>query len=225
LRWWAAGHWEACRACSGLPVPERVRRVAAWCSAARCHAHNLLFLRALEAALLADPLSAGDDKPVAGLRAFGRVYASRAYGPRFVSEGHHHALGFPDIEALLGWWEDDHLAMNHHDLLAVLRMWATPISRPTPASAAIMRRRSRRSPRPRCTCLQHRPVFPRARGRGRGRAHAARDFRVMRSEWGHCAGGLGANLRHDAAVAGARRVAGALRRAAGHVARLPVTLA
>ena len=43
-----------------------------------------------------DPLSATDSKPVAGLRAFGRVYASRAYGPRFLSEGCHAALGFAE---------------------------------------------------------------------------------------------------------------------------------
>ncbi len=194
---WSLGGMQALQ--WGCLFPERVRRVAAWCSAARCHPHNLLFLRGLEAALLADPLAAGDGKPVAGLRAFGRVYASRAYGPRFVSGGHHRALGFADIDALLRWWEDDHLAMDHHDLLAVLRMWAGADVAANPrfggdhdAALAAIRAPALVMP---CATDQYFLVHEAA-------AEAARmpraEFRVMQSEWGHCAGGPG---REPAAMA------------------------
>jgi homoserine O-acetyltransferase len=183
----------------GCLLAQRVRRVAAWCSAARCHPHNLLFLRGLEAALLADPLSATDSKPVAGLRAFGRVYASRAYGPRFLVEGCHAALGFADIDALLRWWEADHLAMDHHDLLLVLRMWAGADIAANPRfagdhTAALAAIGAPALVMP-CATDQYFLVHE-------AEAEAAcmpqADFRVMQSEWGHCAGGPG---REPAAMA------------------------
>jgi homoserine O-acetyltransferase/O-succinyltransferase len=179
--------------------PERVRRVAAWCSAARCHPHNLLFLLGLEAALLADPLAHGDDKPERGLRAFGRVYASRAYAPRFVADALYRELGFADLAQLLQWWEDDHLAMNHHDLLLVLRMWAQAdiaanerfngdhdaALRAITAPALLMP----------CATDQYFLVHE-------SQAEAARmpraDFRILDSHWGHCGGGPG---REAAAMA------------------------
>ncbi|MEE4282294.1 MAG: alpha/beta fold hydrolase, partial [Pseudomonadales bacterium] len=108
----------------GCLFPDRVDRVAAWCSGVKCYPHNLLFLLGLKAALLADPHSRNGAKPVDGLRAFARVYASRAYGPRFLRDGLFRQLGFESIDQLLQFWEQDHLAMDHHDLLCVLDMWA-----------------------------------------------------------------------------------------------------
>lgn len=107
----------------GSLFPERVQRVAAWCATARCYPNNLLFLLALKAALQADPHSRNGTKPIEGLRAFARVYASRAYSPAFFRDEEFRKLGFPSMDALLQYWEEDHLAMNHHDLLAVLEMW------------------------------------------------------------------------------------------------------
>jgi len=82
-----------------------------------------LFLFGLKAALQADSHSRNGSKPVEGLRAFARIYASRAYSARFVREQLYRQLGFETLDQLLRWWEDDHLAMDHHDLLCVLEMW------------------------------------------------------------------------------------------------------
>lgn len=108
----------------GCLFPERVSRVAAWCTGVKCYPHNLLFLLGLKAALQADPHWRNGARPVDGLRAFARVYASRAYGPRFLRDGLFQQLGFRTLDELLQFWEDDHLAMDHHDLLCTLDMWA-----------------------------------------------------------------------------------------------------
>lgn len=161
--------------------------------------------------MLADPLSATDSKPVAGLRAFGRVYASRAYGPRFLSEGCHAALGFADIDALLCWWEADHLATDHHDLLLVLRMWAGADIAANPRfagdrAAALAAIGAPALVMP-CATNQYFLVHE-------AEAEAAcmpqARFRVMQSEWGHCAGGPG---REPAAMAQVGRDFGTCSRA------------
>lgn len=105
-----------------------VARLLPFCGAARCSPHNRVFIEGVRAALLADPAFAGgayDAPPVAGLKAFGRVYAGWAYSQTFFRDGLYRTLGYPDIETFLVAWEEEHLAWDANDLLAKLWTWAS----------------------------------------------------------------------------------------------------
>ncbi|MFM9914603.1 MAG: alpha/beta fold hydrolase [Rhizobacter sp.] len=106
--------------------PELVERLLPFCGAARCSPHNLVFLEGVKAALMADGTFQGgrySEPPIAGLRAFGRVYAGWAYSQAFFRDGLYRDLGFEAIEPLLKYWEDDHAAWDANDLLAMLWTW------------------------------------------------------------------------------------------------------
>ncbi|GAA3535905.1 homoserine O-acetyltransferase [Aeromicrobium flavum] len=108
--------------------PDRVDALLAVCGAARCSPHNHVFLEGARAALQADPTFAGGAyaaPPVAGLRAFGRVYAGWAYSRDFFHDGAHRALGYRDLDAVLQDWADDHAARDANDLLAMMDTWQT----------------------------------------------------------------------------------------------------
>ena len=109
-----------------MRYPERVRRLLPVCATARCWPHNRVFLDGVRSALQADATFNGGDysqPPQAGLRAFARVYAGWAYSQAFFRRGLYRDLGFDSIEALLRFWEEDHLAQDANDLLAVLAAW------------------------------------------------------------------------------------------------------
>lgn len=96
------------------------------CATARCWPHNRVFLDGVRSALMADPVYNGGDyqrAPEAGLKAFARVYAGWAYSQAFFRRGLYRNLGFADIDALLRFWEQDHLAQDANDLLAVMHAW------------------------------------------------------------------------------------------------------
>lgn len=106
--------------------PELVQRLLPFCGAARCSRHNFVFLEGLRAALEADATFKGGryaERPAAGLRAFGRVYAGWAYSQAFFREARWRDLGFDSLETLLRFWEDDHLSWDANDLLAMLHTW------------------------------------------------------------------------------------------------------
>lgn len=173
-------------------LPERVKRVAAWCSGTRCYPHNRLFLEGLRSALLADPLAQSDTQPVAGLRAFAHVYASRAYSAAFVRQGMYQQLGFDNLQQLLDWWEQDHLAMNHHDLLAVLDMWSradisdnSRFNGDSQAALAAINMPCLIMP-----CSSDQYFLVEEAQADAARIQSAR-FSVMQSDWGHAAGGPG----------------------------------
>jgi homoserine O-acetyltransferase/O-succinyltransferase len=176
----------------GALYPEQVRRVAAWCSGVRCYPHNRLFLIGLRAALEADPRCYQDEVPEAGIRAFARVYASRAYGAGFLRRQAYQQLGFDSLEALLSWWEQDHLAMHHHDLLAVLAMWerADIANHPRFAGngqAALSGMTMPVLMMPSTTDQ----YFLAEEAAQDARSIPGADFRLLESDWGHCAGGPG----------------------------------
>jgi homoserine O-acetyltransferase len=80
----------------------------------------------VRAALRADPVYADGrytHKPVAGLKAFGRVYAGWAYSQSFFREGLYRTLGFASIDEFLLAWEDEHLVWDANDLMAKLWTW------------------------------------------------------------------------------------------------------
>jgi homoserine O-acetyltransferase/O-succinyltransferase len=107
--------------------PDRVQRVAALCGTARTTDHNIVFLRSLEAALMADPAWDGTRfvaLPERGLRAFARIYASWAASQPFYRRGLYRELGYRDLEDyLVRGWEANYRRRAPLDLLAMLRTW------------------------------------------------------------------------------------------------------
>lgn len=121
---WSMGGMQALQ--WGCLFPQQVQRVMSVCATARCWPHNQVFLEGVKAALICD--SAWHEgfyhrQPVAGLKAFARVYAGWAYSQTFFRDELYRQLGFNSIEALLGYWEEDHLAQDANNLLAVLESW------------------------------------------------------------------------------------------------------
>ena len=107
--------------------PERVRRVAALCGTARTGEHNIVFLRSLEAALMADPAWDGTrftTTPERGFRAFARIYASWAASQAFYRRGLYRQLGYADLnDYLVRSWEASYRRRHPADLLAMLDTW------------------------------------------------------------------------------------------------------
>ena len=106
--------------------PRRVQRLLPVCATACCWPHNRVFLDGVRSALMADPVFAGGRYrrvPEAGLKAFARVYAGWAYSQAFFRRGLYRELGFDDVATLLEFWEQDHLAQDANDLLAVMHAW------------------------------------------------------------------------------------------------------
>jgi homoserine O-acetyltransferase len=115
-----AYHW-------AVLYPEAVQRMAALCGTARTTEHNRVFLRSLEAALLADPAWDGARfraLPERGLAAFARIYASWAASQAFYRERLYLGLGYTDLEDYLQrGWEPSYRRRHPADLLAMLRIW------------------------------------------------------------------------------------------------------
>lgn len=107
--------------------PDMVRAILPFCASAKTSPHNFVFLEGVKAALCADGAWNGGDyerPPVAGLRAFGRVYAGWAFSQTFYREGLYRQLGFDTPQALLEDWAEDHAAnWDANDLLAKLATW------------------------------------------------------------------------------------------------------
>ncbi|MEM9125501.1 MAG: alpha/beta fold hydrolase [Pseudomonadota bacterium] len=107
--------------------PDMVRAILPFCASARTSPHNFVFLEGVKAALCADQnWNAGDydAPPVAGLKAFGRVYAGWAFSQTFYRDGLHTQLGFNTVEDLLVDWETDHVeGWDANDLLTKLATW------------------------------------------------------------------------------------------------------
>lgn len=110
----------------GAQYPDRVKAILPFCASAKTSIHNRVFLEGVKAALQADSaFRAGDyhRPPVAGLQAFGRVYAGWAYSQAFFRDRLYQKLGFTNAEAMLDDWGDDHLAWDANDLLCKLSAW------------------------------------------------------------------------------------------------------
>ena len=106
--------------------PDMVAAILPFCASAKTSPHNFVFLEGVKAALLADGDWNGGDydvPPKRGLKAFGRVYAGRAFSQTFYRKGLFRKLGFETLEDLLVAWEEDHLKWDANDLLAKLWTW------------------------------------------------------------------------------------------------------
>jgi len=114
-----AFHWAS-------EYPGMVDAILPFCASARTSKHNRVFLEGVKAALQADGAFNGGryaEPPVAGLKAFARVYAGWAYSQTFYRDGLYRQLGFESVEELLSGWEQDHLRWDANDLLAKLWSW------------------------------------------------------------------------------------------------------
>ncbi len=112
-------HWAAL-------FPDMVAALLPVCGAARCWPLNRVFLEGVRAALRADPTFCDGvygRPPVAGLRAFGRTYAGWAYSAAFFRERLYRGLGHESLADFLDALEEEHLAWDANDLLAMLWTW------------------------------------------------------------------------------------------------------
>lgn len=107
--------------------PNMVDAILPFCASAKTSPHNFVFLEGVKAALCADGnFNEGNytSPPVAGLKAFGRVYAGWAFSQSFYRDGFYRQLGYETIEDLLNDWADDHANnWDANNLLAKLKTW------------------------------------------------------------------------------------------------------
>ncbi len=199
LGWSMAGcqayHW-------AVQYPEMVRAILPFCASARTSPHNFVFLEGVKAALCADPAWNGGDyaqQPVAGLRAFGRVYVGWAFSQAFYRDGLYRDLGYASIDALLDDWAEDHAQnWDANDLLAKLATWQSGDVSAAPAfdgdiTAALASIQARTILMP-CTRDLY---FPPEDNQAEAALIAHALFRPYASDFGHCA----ANPGNDAGFA------------------------
>ena len=109
--------------------PNMVKSILPFCASAKTSTHNHVFLEGVTAALVADKnWNKGNYKspPVAGLKAFGRVYAGWAFSQDFFRDELFKKLGFKTAEELLQDWESDHVKnWDANNLLAKIKTWQT----------------------------------------------------------------------------------------------------
>ena len=115
-----AYHWAACH-------PDMVERAAVVCGSARCSPYNHVFLEGVKAALTARSRLFSDgrfvEKPVAGSRAMGRVYAGWAMSHAFYRDEVWREAGFHSLEDYLAAPGTRLLRRDANDLLAQIGIW------------------------------------------------------------------------------------------------------
>lgn len=115
-----AYHWAAC-------YPDMVERAAVVCGSARCAPYNHVFLESVKAALSGDPAFRDGrfvEKPVAGYRAMGRVYAGWAMSHGFFRDELWREAGFTSLEDyLVRNWDATFARRDANDLLAQVGIW------------------------------------------------------------------------------------------------------
>lgn len=176
--------------------PDMVRAILPFCASAKTSPHNIVFLEGVKAALCADQTWNNGDyssPPVAGLKAFARVYAGWAYSQTFYREGLYRQLGFSEVEDLLIDWEADHVeGWDANNLLAKLATWQAgdistgPMYRGDfPAALAAIKARAILMP---CT---HDLYFPPEDNALEAQHINHAEFRPYTSAFGHCAASPG----------------------------------
>lgn len=115
-----AYHWAARH-------PNMVQRAAVVCGSARCSPYNFVFLEGVKAALTADPAWRDGrfvEKPVAGFRAMGRLYAGWAMSHGFYRDELWRDAGFTSLEDyLVRGWDTVFARRDASDLLAQVGIW------------------------------------------------------------------------------------------------------
>ena len=107
--------------------PNMVKAILPFCAGSKTSIHNHVFLVGVKAALIADKdWKNGKYKkqPVAGLKAFGRVYAGWAFSQDFFRQKLYKKFGFKNAEDLLDNWANDHAKnWDANNLLSKLKTW------------------------------------------------------------------------------------------------------
>ena len=107
--------------------PNMVKSILPFCASSRTSIHNHVFLEGVKAALTTDSSWKNGKykkQPVAGLKAFGRVYAGWAFSQDFYRKKLYQKFGFKDVESLLKNWANDHAKnWDANDLLCKLKTW------------------------------------------------------------------------------------------------------
>nr|WP_246583723.1 alpha/beta fold hydrolase [Bradyrhizobium iriomotense] len=115
-----AYHWAALH-------PDMVERAAVVCGSARCSPYNHVFLESVKAALTGDPAFRDGrfvERPVAGYRAMGRVYAGWAMSHGFYRDELWREAGFTSLEDyLVRAWDATFARRDANDLLAQVGIW------------------------------------------------------------------------------------------------------
>ncbi|QCK85010.1 alpha/beta fold hydrolase [Phreatobacter aquaticus] len=113
-------HW-------GALHPDKVAAICAVCTSARTSPHNRVFLEGIRAVLTsAEGYRDGrfTQRPVAALRAFGRVYAGWAMSQAFYREKLWAGIGFSSLEDyLVRGWEGNFLRRQPEDLISMIDTW------------------------------------------------------------------------------------------------------
>jgi homoserine O-acetyltransferase len=107
--------------------PKMVKAILPFCASSKISIHNYVFLDSVKTALLADAnWKNGKYKkpPIAGLKAFGRVYAGWAFSQDFYREKLFKKIGYNKVEDLLNDWANDHAKnWDANNLLCKLKTW------------------------------------------------------------------------------------------------------
>ena len=107
--------------------PDMVKSILPFCASSKTSTHNHVFLEGVKAALTADVnWNKGKYKkqPIAGLKAFGRVYAGWAFSQDFYRKKLYKKIGFKNVKNLLDSWGNDQAKnWDANDLLCKLKTW------------------------------------------------------------------------------------------------------
>ncbi len=192
---WSMGGMQALQ--WGCLYPEQVKRVVSICATARCWPHNYVFLEGVKAALTCDSswLQGGYlSQPTAGLAAFGRVYAGWAYSQAFFRKALYKQMGFDSIEALLEYWEDDHLEQDANNLLSVLNTWQQGDISANPVWKGDFHAALNAITVPSLIMPGSSDLYFTAEdARYEAKHMPGARFQPLESDWGHCAGAPGRN--------------------------------
>ncbi|WP_406318120.1 alpha/beta fold hydrolase [Streptosporangium sp. NBC_01639] len=124
--------------------PDMVERALPFCGAPRTSPHNAVFIESLRATLTLDAAYESGHyrtQPLAGIRAFARVYAGWGFSQAFYWEETYRQLGFDSLaEFLTGFWEANFIGQDAGDLLAMLRTWQDADVSTTPGLAGDIER-------------------------------------------------------------------------------------
>lgn len=176
-----------------VSYPDFVRRIAPFCGTARTTPHNIVFLEGIRAALTTDAAWMGGDyasPPVAGLRAFARVYAAWGFSQSFYKQGLYRTLGFSSVDDVIGgFWEARYLRRDANNLLSMLRTWQLNDAGATPSAngslaTALASVRAKATVMASETDLYFTPADVEADAALIPHA----EFRLIPSMWGHMAG-------------------------------------